>query len=287
MDASPELIKTITDAVLEVLSRKADTASSPAEVRAPMGICTGDYSKFPELSRLRSAGDASANAAPNGFVEDAAAARSSTAAASPTSTETPLSSGPVLTGVITASKLAGLEGTVYLAPGARLSPLAVDLAKQRKLHIQTVNTVTKAAAAPSWIYWMQGHCPSAARAIEQWRGQAVADARISAGQQLPTVIRAIAKDFSGGQMRLAVLFVPSAARAVCLANRCENLRAIVGTCRQAVQEGIEFLGANVLVLEYPHHGFKSMVDLIGLFLSSTGKAPKDVESQLAALAVCR
>ena len=287
MDASPELIKKITDAVLEVLSRNAGGASSPAAVHAPMGVCTGDYSKFPELAHLRSANSPSANAAPNGFVEDAAAARGATAATPAADTETPASVvGPVLTGIITASRLVGLEGTIYLAAGAKLSPLAMDLVKQRGLQIQTISAVPKAAAT-SWIYWMQGHCPSAARAIEQWRGKAVADARTSANQQLPAVIRAIAKEFAGGQTHLAVLFVPSAARAVCLANRCENLRAIVGTCRQAVQEGIELLGANVLVLEYPHHGFKSMDELVRLFLTSSGKAPKDIESQLTELAACR
>ena len=288
MDASPELIKIITDAVLEVLSRNAGGASSPAAVHAPMGVCTGDYSKFPELAHLRSDNNPSASAAPNGFVEDAAAARVATATTPPADTETPAAVvGPVLTGIITASRLAGLEGTIYLAAGAKLSPLAMDLVKQRGLQIQTISAVPKAAAATSWIYWMQGHCPSAARTIEQGRGKAVADARTSANQQLPAVIRAIAEEFAGGRTRLAVLFVPSAVRAVCLANRCENLRAIVGTCRQAVREGVELLGANVLVLEYPHHGFKSMDELVRLFLTSSGKAPKDIESQLTELAACR
>ncbi len=292
MDVSPELIKKITDAVLEVLSRNADSASSPAVVHAPVGVCTGDYSKFPELAHLRSASAPAANAAPNGFVEDANAAIQVAAQHQALATVAVPSApaavnGPVLHGVITASKLAGLEGTIYLAPGARLSPLAMDLIKQRGLQMQTVSAVPQAVPAASWIYWMQGHCPSAARAIEQGRGKAVADVRTSANQQLPAVIRAIAKEFAGGQTRLAVLFVPSAARAVCLANRCENLRAIVGTCRQAVQEGIEFLGANVLVLEYPHHGFKSMDELVRLFLTSSGRVPKDVESQLTELAACR
>ena len=292
MDASPELIKKITDAVLEVLSRKADTAASPAAVHAPVGICTGDYSKFPELANVRSAHAPAANPAPNGFVEDAAAANqvaaqgASLSAATVPSAPAP-EAGPVLHGVITASKLAGLEGIIYLAPGARLSPLAMDLVKQRGLQMQRVSAAPQAAPVTSWIYWMQGHCPSAARVIEQGRGKAVADVRTSANPQLPAVIRAIAKEFSGGQTRLAVLFVPLAARAVCLANRCENLRAVVGTCRQAVQEGIEFLGANVLVLEYPHHGFKSMDELVRLFLTSSGRAPKDVESQLIELAACR
>ncbi len=287
MDVSPELIKKITNAVLEALSRDAGSASVPAAVHAPMGICTGDYSKFPELAHVRSVDHPPANAAPVGFVEDAAAARSAAGATPAAGTATPAAPvGPVLTGVITASRLAGLEGTIYLAAGAKLSPLAMDLVRQRGLQIQTISVEPRAATTTSWIYWMQGHCPSAARAIEQLRGQAVADVRTAASQQLPSVIRAVAKEFAGGQTRLAVLFVPSAARAVCLANRCANLRAIVGTCRQAVQEGIELLGANVLVVEYPHHGFKSMDELVRLFLTSSGRAPKDVERQLTELAAC-
>jgi len=291
VDASPELIKKITDAVLEVLSRNVGTAAAPATIHAPMGVCTGDYSKFPELAHLRSGNTSSANSAPNGFVEDAAAARQVATPAgessAPAAQVAAAVAGPVLTGVITASKLSGLEGTIYLAPGAKLSPLAMDMVKQRGLTIQTIAAPPKTPAATAWIYWMQGHCPSAARTIEQWRGRAVADVRTSASQQLPQVIRAVAKEFAAGQTRLAVLFVPSAARAVCMANRCANLRAIVGTCRQAVQEGIDLLGANVLVVEYPHHGFKSMAELISLFLTSSGRAPKDVENQLTELAACR
>ena len=291
MDASPELIKKITEAVLEALNRDAGPATAPATIHAPMGVCTGDYSKFPELARPRAENTPSAADVPNGFVEDAVTARQVAAPAAESSGAAapaePTAVGPVLTGVITASRLSGLEGTIYLAPGAQLSPLAMDMARQRRLEIQTISAAPKTPAAAAWIYWMQGHCPSAARAIEQLRGRAVADVRTSASQQLPAVIRAVAKEFSGGQTRLAVLFVPSAARAVCLANRCANIRAIVGTCRQAVQEGMEQLGANVLVMEYPHHGFKSMAELIGLFLTSSGRAPKDVESQLTELAACR
>jgi ribose 5-phosphate isomerase RpiB len=288
VDASPELIKKITDAVLEVLNRNAGAASAPVSVHAPMGVCTGDYSKFPELAHLRNAAGPAANPALNGFVEDAAAAQQA-AGARPVATPelAAVIPGPVLTGVITASKLAGFEGTIYLAAGAKLSPLAMDMVKQRGLTIQTIAAAPKAPVATAWVYWMQGHCPSAARVIEQLRGRAVADIRTSANRQLPEVIRAVSKEISGGKTRLAVLFVPAAARAVCLANRCANVRAIVGTCRQAVQEGIDLLGANVLVLEYPHHGFKSMAELISMFLTSSGRAPRDVEDQLTELAACR
>ncbi|MGC8624282.1 MAG: hypothetical protein ACP5VQ_03330 [Phycisphaerae bacterium] len=321
MEASPELIKKITDAVLEVLNRRSGNISTPTAVHAPAGLCTGDYSKFQKVTPPPAIPDVSANLPPGGGEIAAAQRRVLNGAAditaphggAPTTTAqhqaadipgTPVTipstsptaaaqeaptavAGPVLTGVITASKLAGLDGIIYLAPGAKLSPLAMDLAKQRGLQIETIAATPKPFAGIPWIYWMQGHCAGAARTIEQLRGKAIADVRTSAGQQLPEVIRFIARELAGGQTRLAVLFVPAAARAVCLANRCLNLRAIVGTCRQAVQEGIELLGANVLVLEYPHHDFNSMMELVRLFLSSSGRAPKDVEKQLTALAACQ
>ena len=315
MEASPELIKKITDAVLEVLNRRNANVSSPVSVHAPGGICTGDYSKFQDLAMpaaitnvppvggeiaaaqrrvLNGATDRPAiGEAEATSVSHQAAGIPGTPVTIPTDSisaagETPAPVvGPVLTGVVTASKLAGLEGIVYLAAGAKLSPLAMDMVKQRGLQIQTIVSTPKPVVGTPWLYWMQGHCASAVRTIEQLHGKAIADVRTSAGWQLPEVIRAAGKELAGGQTRLAVLFVPTAARAVCFANRCLNLRAIVGTCRQAVQEGIELLGANVLVLEYPHHDFNSQMELVRLFLTSSGRAPRDVDKQLTALAACQ
>jgi hypothetical protein len=269
VDASPELVKKITEAVLAALAGRADSGAAPTTVHAPMGICTGDYSKFPELAGKQ------AGAAPPAAENSAA----------PT--------GPVFSGVVTASKLQGLERIIYLAPGARLSPLAMDVAKQRGLKVQTVADAVAAPHKPAsgaggiWLWWMQGHCPSAARVIEQLSGKAVEAVTGSTGQDLPAAIRGIAGALGSSKAKLAVLFVPAAARAVCLANRCPGLRAVVGTCRQAVQEGIELLGVNVLVLEYPHHAFKSMAELTGLFLTSSGYPPKEVQQQLADLAACK
>ena len=45
-------------------ARKSQGTVTPAEIRPPAGVCTGDYSKFPELAgRLHSKADPGASAA--------------------------------------------------------------------------------------------------------------------------------------------------------------------------------------------------------------------------------
>jgi len=272
LDVDPQLVNKIADAVLAALAARDGAGTESASVHAPIGICTGDYSKFPELAGKQA-----------GALPPAKAAQTATA------DQDAIPAGPVFTGVVTASKLQGLQTTIYLAPGARLSPLAMDVVKERGLKVQMVSAgaMPHKAANTAWLWWMQGHCPSAARVIDQLSGKPIEGAGGSTAHNLPVAIRAISGALGGGKTKLAVLFVPAAARAVCLANRCPGLRAIVGTCRQAVQEGIDLLGTNVLVLEYPHHKFQSMAELTSLFLKSPGFAPIEVQRQLADLAACK
>ncbi len=261
MDATPELVEKITKAVLAALARQAN----------------------PDRASLPGAG--------GGLAPESAALPQTTASAPWCGAAAPaLPAGPALTGVVTAKRLAGLEGTIYLAPGARLSPLAQDMVKQRGLRVQEIaaNEMKKSGAGGSpWLYWMQGHCPSALRVIEQFHGRLLEGIQGTSGEQLPAVLRSLNRIVAEGRGKLAVLFVPAAASAICLANRCANLRAVVGTGRRAVQEGIDLLGANVLVLEYPQHGFLAMAELLELFLISSGVAPVPLQRQLTQLAACR
>ena len=72
----------------------------------------------------------------------------------------------------------------------------------------------------------------------------------------------------------------------CFANRCASLRAVIGTCGEAVEQGIIDLGANVLIIEYPHHGYRSMSSMIDRFLQQDPKSPANVERDLGDLHRC-
>ncbi|NNM85195.1 MAG: hypothetical protein HKL96_05500, partial [Phycisphaerales bacterium] len=189
----------------------------------------------------------------------------------------------VFTGMVTARQLAEARGTVYLASSARLTPLAQDLLRERKITVEVV-TAPSSNADKHWLCWMQGHCPTAASLMTELGGRPLP---IGNGpDDLLAAVRQVAADIRSVKAQLAILFVPAAARAVCFANRCRSLRAIVGTCEQAVQEGIDMLGANVLVLEYPHLNAQRMRQLALQFIQSSGRPNAAVQRQLAQLAAC-
>ncbi len=280
-DVDAKLVEQITAAVLQALGRSGMGDTPSAGIHAPIGTCTGDYSKFPELAAggtrpLVAAGPPSAIPA-EGATGDKAGG-----------------SGLVLAGLVTANRLKGLPGTVlYLAAGARLSPLAMDEVKQRKLRVERVAgdgsggtpAIGTTQAGATWCCWVQGHCAAAARVIEQYGGRPISVASAGNSQEsVPRVIRRMARGLRQGEFRLAVVFVPTAGVAACMANRCAPVRAVVGTTTKGVEEGVAELGANLLVIEYPQHGYQAMAGMLAVFLKSTGAAPPRMERDLLGLA---
>lgn len=249
-----------------------------ADVRPPVGICTGDYSKFPELAgRLYGTTDPP--------VESGTA---STVQQVPTPVMT-------LSGIVTANQLqqawdASGDGTAMLAQDARLTPLANDLARQ---HPQRVRRVSVDAAEAStgeksarWLWWADGYCAAAQSIIARRASRFAAVASPASPGSLPQVIRDLAAAIKAGQAHGALLIVRSAARAICYANRCESLRAVVGTCGEAVEEGIAELGANILVIEYPHVGPLAMEAMVDRILAHAPSSPTLTQRDLADLHRC-
>src|SRR5690606_12906424 len=120
-----ELVQKIAQQVLRAIQAQAGEAAGgpkaegPAPIQPPAGVCTGDYSKFPELVG-RSVG-ARPQAAPTVIA---------------------------LSGIVTAAQLeaaikASSDGVAVLAPDARLTPLANDLVRQKP------GCIRRADAAPA------------------------------------------------------------------------------------------------------------------------------------------
>jgi hypothetical protein len=80
--------------------------------------------------------------------------------------------------------------------------------------------------------------------------------------------------------------VQSGAAAAVYANRCPSLRAILGTCRDAVQQGLDQVGANVLIVETPHQTLQQVRNVLSLFVRMRRTPSDDVKRQLAELATC-
>jgi ribose 5-phosphate isomerase RpiB len=105
-------------------------------------------------------------------------------------------------------------------------------------------------------------------------------------RRVATVIKTIAAEVKSGNARAAVLMVQSGAAAVVFANRCPSLRAVLGTCLESVEQGLQHVAANVLVIEYPHRTLQQMKNMLGRFVRAKHELPEDVRRQLQELASC-
>ncbi len=276
-----QLVRQITQQVMDAIERE----TRPAAIRPPAGICTGDYSKFSELNN-RPVGAPR----PDGERSEPAGSTAAAPSASPPSAAPHI---PVLFGIITAKQLEKLEGKVRLGPGARLTPLAADLVKQRKLVVERVDIKAgSAAAAPAavasdnWYWWIDGNCPIAEAVMQEFKDTFAPLSTRRQNAALAEAVRGIAKRVRDGQAAGGVIFVHSAAQANCFANRCSNLRAVVGTSDLAVEQGVKLLSANVMIVEYPMHGHRSMRALVERFLQTPRKNLPAVEAQLRELGTC-
>lgn len=283
-DIDPNLVQAIAAQVMAALQQNA--APQRADVHAPIGICTGDYSKFTELSGLKSAPPPSGTTA--AAIADAAAGVVNTPVAAPANVT-------ALKGVVTVAQLKTIRGPVRLAKGAILSPLAAEYIKDKNITILTdmaaapvsVNSGPAASAVGGAIFtWIDGQCPSVAKLLDSLRPNVLASRGKNSPDELKNVVKELAALVRTRKVPGGLLFVNNAARAICYANRCASLRAIVATSDRAVADGIDQLGANVLVIEYPQHGFKSMAALVKPFIESTMSNTVAIEKDLNELRNC-
>ncbi len=242
------------------------------EIHPPLGTCTGDRTKFIDP-------------------------QTTTATASQNIITSPPVEVMALDGIVTANQLqaaidASSHGIALLTETARLTPLANDLARQypekikRVSRATSVSSVKQAAADQPWCWWMQGHCQTVATVMRERNSRFRTLAASHSDQSQGQVIRDLASAIRSGATPGGLLFVPSAARILCYANRCASIRAVVGTCGEAVEQGIKELGANVLVIEYPHHGPRAITTMVDRFSASVPKAPPAIERDLADLHRC-
>jgi hypothetical protein len=193
----------------------------------------------------------------------------------------------------------GANGQLVLPYGARLTPLAVDWAKSKKVaigysNIDAPKPTARAGAAladanANLLWWCEGPCGAAKAAIAaQSRESALAALDLSSdGANLVAAIKHIAAEMKADRIAAAILLVQSAAAALVYANRCPSLRAILGTCLETVEQGIQLVAANVLVIEYPHQTLSQIKNLIGRFARAAGRQPSDeVQQRLKELASC-
>jgi hypothetical protein len=198
----------------------------------------------------------------------------------------------------------GGNGQITLPYRARLTPLAIDWVRARKIALgysdvsekaeqtaakpQQVATAPAAISAGGFLWWCDGPCGPAKAAImaQAKESSLVALDRPADARQLVSVVKEIASRIRGGQCAGAVLLVQNGALASVFTNRCPALRAILGTCLDAVEQGVGQAAANVLIVEYPYKTLVQIRNLLSRFVRGTRALPEDVRRQLEELASC-
>jgi hypothetical protein len=211
--------------------------------------------------------------------------------------------------IYTARQLEDLHktnGHVRLPVGARLTPMASDWARSRKISVvydgqataksdsssATTAAAPLAASAPApagqILWWCDGPCGAAKAALAAVGREAnVQPMTINAEPKfLVGVIKHLAKEIKADRAAAGILLVQSGAAAAVYANRCPSLRAILGTCRDAVQQGLDQVGANVLIVETPHQTLQQVRNVLSLFVRMRRTPSDDVKRQLQELTTC-
>jgi ribose 5-phosphate isomerase RpiB len=138
------------------------------------------------------------------------------------------------------------------------------------------------------LWWCDGPCGAAKAAITGQAKESLLRAlELPADpKQIVPVIKAIAADLKSGNADAALLVVQNAAGTMVFANRCPSIRAVVGTCLEAVEQGIQQIGANVLVIEHAYKTFPQIKTMLARFARAKREVNPDVLRQLAELASC-
>jgi len=216
--------------------------------------------------------------------------------------------------IFTARQLEDLHktnGHVTLPVGARLTPMAHDWARSRKVSIvfdgQDASAVAagvassaarssvapplaSSAPAPAGqiLWWCDGPC-GAAKAALAAIGREVNLAAMPINTEAKFLVGAVkhlAREIKADRAAAGILLVQSGAAAAVYANRCPSLRAILGTCRDAVQQGLDQIGANVLIVETPHQTLQQVRNVLSLFVRMRRTPSEDVKRQLKELTDC-
>jgi hypothetical protein len=186
------------------------------------------------------------------------------------------------------------HGRVVLPYRARLTPLAKDWAKLKKIAIGYSDTDSAVAQAlglqpagpmverKPLLWWSDGASGIAKAALMSVAREANFTA-ISANDVVAT-IKQIAAAVKSATADGAVIVTQNAAKPLLLANRIPSLRAFLGTTQTALEQAIHDIAPNVLVIEDQRLTMQQIRNMIQRFAKASRQPNENLDRQLKELA---
>ncbi len=195
------------------------------------------------------------------------------------------------------------NGQIVLPYRARLSPLAQDWIRKKKIAVGYADVTADVepglgASSPlpsqspgqaaKFVWWCDGPCGPAKAAITNLSREAnLGTMQIpSDAKHLSLAIKTLASEVTSAKLDGGILLVNSGAVAMVLANRCPSLRAVLGTCLDSVEQGIQQMAANVLVIEHPYVTLMQARNLVSRFVKGKRMLSDETRNLIAEVASC-
>ena len=192
------------------------------------------------------------------------------------------------------------NGKITLPYRARLTPLAQDWLRQKKIEVgysdgeatkkpaDNVGGFTGAPVAGKWLWWADGPCgPAKAALLTVARESNIQPTEIGVDpKRIAEAVKVVANEVKSGKASGAILLVNNGAAAMVFANRCPSIRAVLGTCIEAVDQAVKLVAANVIVIEHPYKSLQQVKTLLSRFLRGKRELSEEVKQQLSDLSSC-
>ena len=268
-----QLVKMIADQVMAAMNLRRDHSHDQVAVQPPVGVCTGDYSKFQGLE-INS---------PKSEIE---------------SPKTEVSKRKIFSGFVTADDLSmqlakQSDHIIILEHTARLTPLAQDYVKEKQVVIQRDNIGNKSpanhiqVAGKPFAWWTESFCPVVQKLRNSYSKRVHSIGAAKKIGEIDEVLKQIDQQIARDEVAGGILFVEDAAKATLFANKCANIRAIFSRCSKSFATAKRELGINLLIVEYRYTPANEIELLVHEMMSGVLPPTPIVDKQLSELSTLK